>query len=269
MEHVTVHGTSIPTLGFGTWDLTGRTAYESVRTALEVGYRHIDTAQIYRNEDEVGRAIADSDVDRDEVFVSTKVWHDAASQTEIQRSHEQSLKRLGLDHVDLLLIHWPTPDMEVEAVVKALDDLRQQGKTRLIGVSNYTPELLERAVATGPVVTNQVEYHPFLSQDALLEQVHQQELTLTAYSPLAKGRVIGDDVLEDIGGAHGKSAAQVAIRWLYQQDRVLPIPRSSNADHIRANFEVFDFELSDDEMKRVAGLASGRRQTDPAWGPWN
>ena len=269
MEHVTVHGTSIPKLGFGTWELTGRTAYESVRAALEVGYRHVDTAQIYRNEDEVGRAIADSDVDRDEVVVTTKVWRDVGSQTEIQRSHEGSLERLGLDHVDLLLIHWPTPDMEVEAVVKALDDLRQQGKTRLIGVSNYTPELLERAVATGPVVTNQVEYHPFLSQDELLEQVHQHDLTLTAYSPLAKGRVVDDDVLEDIGRAHGKSAAQVAIRWLYQQDGVLPIPRSSNPDHIRANFEVLDFDLSDDEMKRIAGLASGRRQTDPAWGPWS
>lgn len=269
MEHLTVHGTDIPRLGFGTWELTGGTAYDSVRTALDVGYRHIDTAQLYGNEEEVGRAIADSGIDRDELFITTKVWKDKASAEEVRRSHEQSLRRLGLDHVDLLLIHWPTPEMEVEEVVEALDALRQDEQTRLIGVSNYTAELLERALAAGPVATNQVEYHPFLDQQPVLELLREHGLTLTAYSPLAKGRAIRDATLTDIGEAHGRSEAQVAIRWLLQQERVITIPRSQTPDHIRANLEVFDFELSDDEMKRIGGLAMGDRQVDPSSGPWH
>ena len=171
--------------------------------------------------------------------------------------------------MDLLLIHWPTPEMEVEEVVEALDQLRADGLTRLIGVSNYTPELLERALEAGPIATNQVEYHAFLQQDELLGQLREHDLTLTAYSPLAKGRVIGDETLEEIGANHGKSAAQVAIRWLLEQPGVLTIPRSSDDDHIRANFEVFDFELTDDERKRIDDLPKNKRQTDPSWGPWD
>ncbi|MDX1621505.1 MAG: aldo/keto reductase, partial [Nitriliruptorales bacterium] len=203
------------------------------------------------------------------LFVTTKVWRDKASSAEVRSSHEQSLRRLGLDHVDLLLIHWPTPEMEVEEVVEALDQLRADGLTRLIGVSNYTPELLERALEAGPIATNQVEYHAFLQQDELLGQLREHDLTLTAYSPLAKGRVIGDETLEEIGANHGKSAAQVAIRWLLEQPGVLTIPRSSDDDHIRANFEVFDFELTDDERKRIDDLPKNKRQTDPSWGPWD
>ena len=266
MEHLEIQGTRVPRLGFGTWELTGGTAFESVSHALRVGYRHIDTAQMYGNEEQVGRAIAESGVDRDDIFLTTKVPPRNAAADDVIRSHEDSLRKLGTDHVDLLLLHWPA-DPPMEETLGALDELRQQGKTRHIGVSNYPSDLLKQAVDIARIATDQVEYHPFLGQDEVLSVVREHGLFLTAYSPLSKGDVLTNDDLEEIGREHGKSAAQVALRWLLQQDRVVAIPRSSSPDHIEANLAVFDFELSDDEMDRIHALPKGRRKIDPPSAP--
>lgn len=266
MEYIDIEGTEVPRVGFGTWELTGATAFESVSHALKVGYRHIDTAQMYGNEEEVGRAIAESGLDRDEIFLTTKVPPRNAAPEDVIRSHEDSLRKLRTDHVDLLLLHWPA-EPPMEETLGALDELRQQGKTRFIGVSNYPSDLLKQAVDLVPVVTDQVEYHPFLGQDEVLSVVREHGLFLTAYSPLSKGDVVGTELLEGIGRPHGKSAAQVAIRWLLQQDRVVAIPRSSSKDHIEANLDVFDFELSDEDMERIAGLPKDERKIDPPGGP--
>lgn len=266
MQHLEVHDVRIPTLGFGTWQLEGREAYDGVRDALDLGYRHIDTAKLYGNEEEVGRAIADSGVDRDELFVTTKVWRSDATAEGVRSSTEGSLRRLGLDAVDLLLIHWPAEEVApVEETVAALDEQREAGRTRLIGVSNYPTDLLRRAIDTGPVVTDQVEYHPYLSQDKVKGVLDEHGLFLTAYSPIAQGKVLGDATLRDIAEAHGKNPVQVTLRWLLQQPGVAAIPRSSSRDHIAANREVFDFELSDDEMARISGLARGARLVDPGF----
>jgi 2,5-diketo-D-gluconate reductase B len=266
--HIDIHGNQVPRLGFGTWKLQGGAAYDSVRTALEVGYRHIDTAQAYGNEAEVGRAIADSDVDRDDVFVTTKVWRDRARAEDVRRSTEGSLRALGLDHVDLLLIHWPAEDIApVEETVEALDGARQDGRTRLIGVSNYPTDLLRRAIAAGPIVTDQVEYHPYLAQDEVEGLVGDHGLFLTAYSPIAQGEVADDEVLAEIAARHGKTPVQIALRWLLQQDGVVAIPRSSSTEHIAENHDVFDVELSGDESARIDGLDRVQRLTDPGFAP--
>lgn len=267
MEHLEVQGFAIPKLGFGTWELTGAECYDAVRHALELGYRHIDTAQAYGNESEVGRAIADSGVDRDDLWVTTKIWRTNLRPDDVRRSTERSLQELRLDQVDLLLIHWPSDEVPLEQTLAAMDDLREAGRARAIGVSNFTPTLVEEALGLAPILCDQVEYHPYLDQTELRELCVQNDLMLTAYSPLAKGRVPGDETLEEIGDAHGKSAAQVVLRWLLQQDNVVAIPRSSSADHREANLDAFDLELSDDEIGRIDGLAGGRRLIDPAFGP--
>lgn len=267
MEHIEVQGFTIPALGFGTWELTGETCYEAVRHALELGYRHIDTAQAYGNEGEVGRALADSDVDRDDVWVTTKVWNTNLAADDVRRSTEGSLRDLGLDHVDLLLIHWPSDRVPLEETLGSMDQLREDGRTRAIGVSNFTPSQVEHALDLAPIICDQVEYHPFLDQSELRDLCVERDLMLTAYSPLAKGRVPRDETLGKIAADHGATAAKVSLRWLLDQPNVAAIPRSSSADHRAANLDVFDLELSDDERRRIDDLARGERLIDPGFAP--
>lgn len=270
MMCVEAHGASIPALGFGTWQLEGDVCVEAVKTALACGYRHIDTAQIYDNEAEVGEALADSGVGREDVFVTTKVWMDQMEEARLQGSVELSLKRLGLDRVDLLLIHWPNPDVPLAETMAALSEVKRFGMTRHIGVSNFPIGLLEEAIALAsePLVTNQVEYHPLLDQQAMLSACRRNGLALTAYSPLGRGGLLSNPVLREIAEADGKSSAQVTLRWLIQQEGVVAIPRSGDPAHIRGNFDVFDFALSDTEMQRIFALAEpGGRMTDPEWAP--
>lgn len=262
-QELQVRSTSVPATGFGTWELTGRTAYRAVRHALDVGYRHVDTAQAYGNEQEVGRALADSPVDRDEVFVTTKVWPDNAAPEDTRTSHEDSLRRLDTDYVDLLLLHWPTGPAPIEATVEAMDELRRDGKARLIGVSNHTVDQLHRAAGAGPVACNQVEYHPLLSQDKVLDAVRQHDMFLGAYSPLAHGAAVDHPELAAIGLPYAKSAAQVALRWLLDQDDVAVLPRSQTPAHIEANLDLGGFALSGDERARIDALPKDRRQIDP------
>ncbi len=264
----TIQQTSIPALGFGTYQLRGTACREAVADALAMGYRHIDTAQAYQNEAEVGAAIAASDVSRDDLFVTTKVWVDHLEPDTARRTTAQSLRDLQMDYVDLLLIHWPNEDAApLEATLDALDALKDEGKTRHIGVSNFTPTLLQRALDHTTIFCNQVEYHPFLSQDALLAQAQSHDLLLTAYTPLARGEVLASDRLKAIGERHGKTPVQVTLRWLVQQDQVAAIPKASSAEHRRENINIFDFSLSDEEMRAIHTLAAGKRLVNPAFAP--
>ena len=268
MTYIDVQGVAVPALGFGTWQLRGEDGCHAVAVALDVGYRHLDTAREYDNEAEVGRALRASGVPREDVFLTTKVWRDDLTYRAVLRETARSLDRLGTDYVDLLLVHWPNEDVELEETLDAFQEVRERGRTRLIGVSNFTPALLEAALALVPdLACNQVEYHPFLGQDALLAVVREHGLFLTAYSPLARGRVASEWAIQEIAAVHGRSTEQVALRWLLQQDRVAAIPRSSNPEHIRMNFEVFDVALSAEEMTTISGLARGERLIDPAFAP--
>jgi 2,5-diketo-D-gluconate reductase B len=267
MIYETIQGDDVPALGFGTYKITGPACREAVAHALEIGYRHIDTAQMYNNEREVGQGLDDAAVDRDDVFLTTKIWHSNLHPSEVRRTTEASLRKLGTDYVDLLLIHWPNDAVPLEATLDAMLALREAGKTRHIGVSNFTPSLVRQALDHAPIFANQVEYHPFLSQDALLDLAREHDFMLTAYQPIARGTVADDETLQAIAAAHGKSPVQVTLRWLLQQDKVTAIPKAASAEHRKANFDVFDFELSADEMKRIHSLARGERRVNPGIAP--
>lgn len=258
----------VPAPGFGTWQLNDDEAYQGVKHALSIGYRHIDTAQMYANEAEVGKAIRDSDVNRHDVFLTTKISFKNLAPRKARESFHESLSRLNLDHTDLVLIHWPSPDgIPLEDTLEAMMRWVEEGKTRYIGVSNFPPSLLKKAMDLAPILTNQVEYHPFLSQERVLKVLREEDIMLTAYCPLAKGKVLDDSTLKEIGSEYGKSPAQIALRWLMQQDLVVPIPRSSNPAHRESNFDIFDFELSNEAMDRIHNLAEGDRLINPEAAP--
>ena len=266
MEYLSLHGNAVPALGLGTWLLEEADCMAAVPMALDIGYRHIDTAQIYGNEAEIGQAVAASAVGRDDLFITTKVWNDHRTRDEVLRSTIDSLRRLQLDHVDLLLIHWPVAFDRIAETLDGMTAALEQGLTRAIGVSNFTVPQFETVAGMAPVVCNQVEYHPFLDQRALRDAAAKADAVLTAYSPLARGGVLSDDTLADVGAAHGKSPAQVALRWLLDQ-RVLVVPKATTEQHLRANLDVFDFELSADERDRITDLARDERLVEPPFAP--
>lgn len=270
IHSVSANGASIPAIGLGTWDLRGGTCVECVKNALDGGYRHIDTAAMYDNEEFVGEGMRASVVSRDEIFLTTKVWPDNAAGGDFQKSVEDSLSRLGLDYADLILLHWPNPDVPVAETMKALCDVKKRGLAKHIGVSNYTTALLEEAVAASsePLAVNQVEYHPYLDQRALLIACAAHGIALTAYSPLAKGRVFSNPVLMEIGSKYDKSAGQVALRWLVQQKGVVAIPRSSRPERIAEALAIADFKLSDNEMSQISALSvADERLVNLTWAP--
>jgi len=250
---VTIDGDDVPTLGLGTWRLTGETCYEAVRTALEMGYRHVDTAERYGNEAEVGRAIADSDVDRGDVFLTTKVWGFHASEPGVRRSARKSLERLGVDQVDLLLIHWPNPLVALSETLGALADCRTDGLTRHIGVSNYSQSRLQSAMAEcdAPVFADQVQMHPHRPRRSLREFCREEDVMLTAYSPLMHGGAMNDHVLAEVASNYDKTPAQVCLRWVIQHENVVAIPKATSEAHQRENMDLFDFSLTDAEMARI------------------
>jgi 2,5-diketo-D-gluconate reductase B len=266
-ETIEVQGVRVPRLGFGTWQIEGPDATEAVRDALEIGYRQIDTARAYGNEVEVGAGIAESGVDREEIFLTTKVFPGDFEPEALKAAAEDSLRSLRTDHLDLLLLHWPDEDVPLERTLAALVQLREAGRIRQLGVSNFPAGLLEQALAHAPVFCDQVEYHPFLGQERLLRLARERDVLVTAYSPLARGRVAEDATLTEIGEAHGKSAGQVALRWLLDQPGVSPIPKASSHERRVENFEVFDFALSGEERARIDALPKDDRRIDPDHGP--
>ena len=271
MHNIQAGGASIPSLGFGTWAARGDECAQAVTWALESGYRHVDTAAVYANEEAVGEGIRASRVPRGEIFVTTKVGPDDIDEGKLERSAEASLKRLGFDHVDLLLIHWPSPKIPLKRSMAALAKAKCRGLTRHIGVSNFTPALIAEAVAFSeePVVTNQCEYHPRLDQSRLIAACRQKEVSFTSYCPLGRaGDILADPKVTAIANRHGKTPAQVLLRWQVQQQGVIAIPKSANRQRIAENIAIFDFALDDAEMRVLFGLAVPQgRIVSPAWAP--
>ncbi|MFW5956024.1 MAG: aldo/keto reductase [Halorhabdus sp.] len=263
MEMITTRGTAVPAVGLGTWQMDTATAYSAVSDALDLGYRHVDTAQIYGNEAGVGRAIDEADVDRDAVFLTTKINPIHRTVDSIVESLEESLVELGVETVDLLLIHWPNPLADLEDVIAGLNAALDRGMTRHIGVSNFGKDLLDRArsLSDAPILTNQVLFHSWWPQRELLSYCQQEDVMLTAYSPLANGGLIDDPLLTDIGRRYGKSAPQVAIRWVTQHENVTTIPMSTTRSHLEENIDVFDFKLTrseHDQITRRSYVQTGR-----------
>ncbi len=267
---VAANGARIPRIGLGTWQSTHDEGVRAVRAALDAGYRHIDTAARYENEQAVGQALAACGVPRNDVFVTTKVWHTELRAADFQRAAEASVARLGLDHVDLLLVHWPNPDVPLEETIGALNDAQRRGLTRHIGVSNFPVALLDRAVALSPLplVANQCEYHPYLDQAKLLAACSRHGMALISHSPLGSGKLLADPVIADMARLRGKQPAQIILRWLIQQPGVAAVPKSSNPVRIGENLAVFDFELDAASMARISALArADGRVSKPAWHP--
>ena len=267
MQAVEVKGFEIPLVGLGTWALRGRDCARLTEQAIRLGYRHIDTAQMYDNEREVGDGVRASGL-RSQVMITTKVQPTMLAPHDLERSVKESLARLKLDAIDLLLIHWPNPRVPLAETLGAMSKMKREGYTRQIGVSNFTVALLQEAskVSREPLVCNQIECHPFLNQDKVVAACRKYQMAIVAYSPIARGNAAGDRVLEKIGRARGKTAAQICLRWLIQQGIVV-IPRTSKRERLEENFAIFDFELSDIEMREIAGLARGGRIVDWTWSP--
>ena len=262
---VSAHGARIPLLGLGTWDLRGRVCTEMVQAALRLGYRHIDTAEAYDNERAVGEGLKASGVKREDVFLTTKIWPTHFSASDLPRAAADCLARLGVSAVDLLLLHWPNPQIPLPETIGALCKVKRDGLTRHIGISNFNVALIEAAwkATTEPLVCNQVECHPYLDQSKVLAACRKHGMAMTAYSPIAQGKAGGDDVLARIGAAHKKTAAQVSLRFLVQQNIVV-IPRTSKAKRLAENAAIFDFSLSDGEMADISKLSGAGRRLIPA-----
>lgn len=270
MKTINLQGNSVPVLGFGTWKLTGAEAVKSVDFAINNGYTHIDTAQIYENEAEVGEGIKNSGTPRDKIFLTTKVWRNHFADGNVMASVDESLKKLKTDYVDLLLVHWPFPETPVAKLVEGVMEAQAKGKAKLIGVSNFNVAQMEEAlkISGGKVCNNQVEYHPYLSQKPVLDFTRQNKMALTAYSPVARGKAIKDATLKEIGLKYGKNAGQVTLRWLTQQDGVIAIPKSATPENIKANINIFDFELSAEDMAKISAMGSDEgRQVNPDFAP--
>ncbi|MGB3387794.1 MAG: aldo/keto reductase [Pseudaminobacter sp.] len=257
MHGVEANGARIPALGLGTWTLAGEECAQIVVHALQLGYRHVDTAHMYRNEADVGKGLRASGVARDDVFVTTKVWPTDIAPGDLERSAETSLKLLGLDQVDLLLIHWPNPQIPLEGSIRALNNARRAGLTRHIGVSNFTTALLSRALelSEAPLVANQVEHHPYLDQSKVLRMCRQAGMAMVSYCPLARGRdLFEQEAIVSAAGRHGKTPGQVVLRWHVQQQGVVAIPRTTKKERLAENAAIFDFALSDEEMEAISSL---------------
>ena len=256
ISSVAANGATIPLVGLGTWELRGRTCARVVEQALRLGYRHVDTAEMYDNERDVGEGIRASGVKRSELFVTTKIWPSHFAPRALERAARDCLMRLRLSEVDLLLLHWPNPQIPLTETIPALCKVKRDGLTRHIGVSNFTVALIEETlqVTTEPLVCDQVECHPFLDQSKVIAACREHGMAVVAYSPIARGNAKNDKVLWRIGTAHKKTAAQICLRYLVQQDIVV-IPRTSKLERLSENAALFDFTLSDEEMAEIAALS--------------
>jgi diketogulonate reductase-like aldo/keto reductase len=257
MHHVNANGANIPAIGLGTWTLTGKAVTQLVADAIRSGYRHVDTATMYDNEKAVGAGLRASGISRDEIFLTTKVWPSDIADGDLQRSVEASLKRLQVDRLDLALIHWPSGTIPLAESIRALNEVKDRGLARHIGVSNFTVALLDEAVALSrhPLACNQIEYHPFLNQDRVLAACRGHGMAVVSYCPLARGaELFPEPAVTAAAEQHGRTPAQIVLRWQVQQEGVVAIPRSSNAERIAQNLRVFDFALEADEMAALDAL---------------
>lgn len=255
MQYINQNNILIPALGFGTYAITGKTCIQATETALRLGYRHLDTAEFYKNEAEVGKGMHNSGLDRKEIFLTTKVWPTNITKNKFIPAVEESLRQLNQDYVDLLLIHWPADHEDTNrAAVDLLAECLHKQYARLIGVSNFSIPQLQQAQKQAPIVCNQVEYHPYYSQEEMLTYVQENDLFLTAYSPLGQGNMMNDVVLKNMAAEYGKTVSQIVLRWLIQQPQVSAIPKASSEKHQLENLQIFDFELSNEDMEKISDL---------------
>src|SRR4051812_25526839 len=269
MENIDTQGISLPKLGLGTFRMQGEVCRAAVASAIGLGYRHIDTAEMYGNEEAIGAALAASGVARKDLHITTKVWNENLAPAAIRRAFDLSLKKLRLDQVDLYLVHWPANNMDLPAMFETLIELKGQGRTRAIGVANFNIALLKTVVEQikAPIACNQVEYHVFLDQTPLREYLATKSIPLVAYCPLAQGRAASDETLTAIGRKHGASAAQVALKWLLDQDGVAAIPKASRAESQKANLDALHIGLDDEDRAAIAGLPKNKRFVNPGFAP--
>jgi diketogulonate reductase-like aldo/keto reductase len=275
MKMVAANGADIPALGFGTYGMAREDMLRTIPAALDAGFRHIDTAQIYRNEAEVGECVQASGLDRAEVFLTTKVWVANYAKGVFAASVDDSLRKLRTDYIDLLLLHWPCVNTPLGEQIEGLNAAVKAGKVRHIGVSNFNRRLLAEAVrlSEAPIATNQVEYHPYLNQQLLIDECHRLGVSVTAYCGMAVGRVFDDPILRAVASRRGKTVAQIVLRWLIQQDGVVALSRTTSPRRIPANLDVFGFELSAEDMRTIGRLATDDSRIvspsglSPAWDP--
>jgi len=262
------NGVKIPLLGLGTYLATGDRCYTAIRHAIKMGYRHIDTAMMYENEVEIGNAIRDSDEPREDIFVTTKLWNSDQGYEKAKTAFEASLERLGLEYIDLYLIHWPVQGLRLDSW-RALEELYKEGKCKTIGVSNYMEWHLEELLKKAKVVpvVNQVEFSPYLYLNELQDYCKSKKIWIQAYSPLTKGRMLDDPPLKEIAKKYQKSTAQILIRWCLQRDTIV-LPKSANHNNITENMEIYDFEISKEDMKALDAFHRNMRTTwDPTTQP--
>ncbi len=269
MHYKNVQGVDIPEIGLGTYKLHDRECSNAVRMALDIGYRHIDTAQMYKNEREIGEAMSVSNVPREEIFLATKIWHTNLESADVLQTTEETLRNLKTPYVDLLLIHWPNEQYDLRKTIESMLVLRDQGKAMNIGVSNFPLSLLKKVneEIRAPIFCNQVEFHPYLDQLDLLDYAIEKDILLTAYSPLAQGKVMQDEVLQEIAESYGKTPAQISLRWLIEQENVVAIPKATTKEHLKTNIDIFDFELSDEDFNRIDQLEKSERLVNPSFAP--
>lgn len=261
MLFVGIHGVKMPALGLGTWQLSGAECERAVRAALDIGYRHIDTAEMYGNEAEIGRAIAASGVGRNALFITTKLWTNHLRAKDVPGAAEASLKKLRTDYVDLLLIHWPNPAVPLGETLGAMMEMKAAGKVKAIGVSNFSVGLINEALTKHkvPIACNQVEYHLLLNQRPILDYAHRHQMAIVAYCPLARGKLVNHRILARVAQKYSRTPAQVALRWLVQQPGVAAIPKSASEKNLRSNFAIFDFALDDADMAELNRLPANTR----------
>lgn len=250
----------MPVLGLGTWEMNGKACIGSVVSALGMGYRHLDTAQIYGNEREVGTAMRESGINREDIFLTTKIATSNLTRSRIKRSFSESLEKLATEYVDLLLIHWPTESMNIEECLNTMFELSDNNLVRYVGVSNFEPLLFRKSIGIGPVLTNQVKFTPYHEEFENLKIAREHNKIITAYSPLGRGGIVNDKILGNIGSKYGKTASQVSLRWLIQLGNISVIPKAGSEKHQRENMEIFDFELSADDMDAIRQLSK-----KPVW----
>jgi 2,5-diketo-D-gluconate reductase B len=269
MDNLQTQRISLPRLGLGTFRMQGDACRTAVESALGLGYRHIDTAEMYGNEAPIGAAIAASKIARKDLHVTTKVWNENLSPDAIRRAFDASLKKLRLDQIDLYLVHWPARNMNLPAMFETLMKLKDEGRTRAIGVANFNVALLKKVVEEikAPIACNQVEYHVMLDQTPLRKYLASKSIPLVAYCPLAQGRAASNDTLAAIGKKHGASAAQVALKWLLDQDGVSAIPKASRQESQQANLDALNIGLDDEDRQAIAGLPKDRRCVNPGFAP--
>jgi diketogulonate reductase-like aldo/keto reductase len=255
LEYKQIRKCKIPTIGLGTHKLKGNECTDATLDALEIGYRHIDTAQKYENEKDVGKGIEMSGLDREDIFITDKIWFENLKPDDLKKTFYESLNKLRTTYVDLLLIHWPSPeDVSLMETLGAMRDLVKEETVRWLGVSNFNPTRYRKALGLEDVIANQVEYHPFLAQEEILELCNAHSNFLIAYSPLAQGNIKRTNTLLNLSKKYGKTEAQITLRWLIQQHGVVAIPKASSAQHRRENIDVFDFELEETEMNGLIGM---------------